>query len=125
MRLEQIKEPAEITAIRQACFSFEVPSNISVLLHRIRIDGMTVGYVATEDYNTVAAPHICVLEGYKNSAFLGRITWIFENVYCPLMRALGKEWLVTNCDDSDKGTINFLEKCGFDLKHLMVAQYKL
>lgn len=125
MKLIKITEPAEILAIRQACFSFEVPTNISVLLHEIRIDGQTVGYVATEDYNTVGGPHLYVKEGFRCKPYLIKVGWIFKNVYCPLMKGLGKEFLVTNCDESDEGTLNFLKKCGFSLKRHVVAEYKL
>lgn len=125
MKLIQVRDKAESLAIRQACFSFEVPGNIAVLLHEIRIEGQTVGYVATEDYNTVGGPHIYIGEGFKNAAYMRKVNWIFKNVYCPLMKELGKRYLVTNCDDADTGTINFLKKAGFSTKNITVAEYIL
>lgn len=125
MRLEKVTDPGAIKKVLDEGFSFDVPSNISVLLHEIRIDGQTVGYVATEDYNTVGGPHIYVREGFKSKPYLTKIGWLFKNVYCPLMKSLGKEFLVTNCDESDSGTSNFLKKCGFSLKRSVVAEYKL
>lgn len=125
MMLKKITTPADILAIRQAYFSFDCPSNIGVLMHSINIDGQLVGYVATEDYNTVGGPHIFIKEGYRNAAYMTKVGWLFKNVYCKLMKGLGKEFLVTTCDDSDRGTTNFLKKCGFSIEHHVVAQYKL
>jgi len=125
MKLKQLREQAEILAIKQSCFELDVPPTIPILIHQIMIDGQTVGYVATEDYDTAAGPHIFIAEGYKNPSYLKKVTWIFHNVYCPLMKELGKDILITNCDQCDFGTTNFLQKLGFQVKHLAIAEFKL
>ena len=125
MKLVKITEPAEALAIRQAYFSFEVPSNISVLVHEFRIDGQAVGYVATEDYNTVGGPHLAVKEGYRNAAFMTKVKWLIQNVYYPLMKAQGKEFLVTTCSPEDAGTTRILKECGFNIDTHVIAEYKL
>ena len=125
MKLIQITEPAEILALRQAYFSFDVPSNIQVMMHAISIDGQTIGWIATEDYNTIGGPHLAVREGYKNRNYLSRVEWLFKNVYFKLMKAQGKEYLVTNCDKADKGTQRFMKALGFTVKNVVMAELKL
>lgn len=122
MKLIKINAPADILAIRQAYFSFDCPSNIGILMHEFRIDGQSVGYIATEDYNTVGGPHVHIHEGFKNKAFLTKVKWILNHVYYPLMKGLGKEFLVTNCEKDDTGTQWLLESEGFELKHIVVAE---
>lgn len=124
--IRRIQCEATITQMRKNYFKFECPPNIPVLIHEIVISsGAVVGYVATEDFNYVAAPHIFVYPEYRTREYLTEVTQIFKEIYCPTMKAEGKQWLVTNCDKEDKGTTNFLAKCGFALKNIMVAEYTL
>jgi hypothetical protein len=125
MKLVQITDPAEILAIRQACFVFEAPSNIEVLMHEIRIDGRTIGYIATENFFTVGGPHIFIEEGYRNKNYLTKAAWLFKNVYFKLMKERKMEWLVTNCDSKDESTQRMMKEVGFDIQHIAVAQRKL
>lgn len=125
MKLIQITDKLAVETIRQSLFTFEVPSNIPTLMHSIDVDGELVGYVATEDYNTVGGPHIFIHDEFKIKPVMQRVSWLFTNVYCPLMKALGKEYLATNCDDADEGTKNFLRKAGFNIQTTVIAEYKL
>lgn len=125
MKLIQVRDQHEIDTILAACFVFEVPSNIEVILHEMRIDGQTVGYIATEDYRTVGGVHMYVGEGFRNKSYLSRVEWICKNVYFPLMKELGKEFLISNCDETDAGTKRFLKACGFTIKKLVTAELKL
>lgn len=125
MKLIQVRDSALIATILSDHFVFEVPSNIKVMLHEIRIDGQTIGYIATEDYNTVGGSHLYVRDEFKNKSYLGKVEWIFKNVYFPLMKELGKEFLVSNCDECDKGTIKYMKVLGFSIKKLVTAEIKL
>lgn len=125
MRLEQIKDPAKIVAIRQAYFSFDKPSNIEVMMHAMRVDGQVIGYIATEDFNTVGGPHLGIIEGFKNKHCLNKVKWIFLNVYFPLMKELGKEFMVTTCAADDPGTIRMMKDLGFTVETHVIAERKL
>jgi len=124
MRLLQIKDPAEIIAIRQ-CFTFKAPSNIKVIIHAFEVNNQIIGYIATEDIGTVAGPHMYIIKKYHSSLYIKAAAWICKNVYFPLMRGLGKEFLVTNCDSEDTSTLRFLTEVGFDTRAVTVAEYTL
>jgi len=125
VRLNQILNETVKAQTMEAHFTFESPTDTPLMMHSLEIDNVVVGYVATEDFGNVGAPHIFVYKVFRTSDILEKVSWLFTNVYCPLMKALGKTLLATNCDRQDVGTINFLKKAGFDLQKIMVAQYIL
>jgi hypothetical protein len=125
MKLKQIRDEAIVNAWLEAHFSFQCPPNIPVHLHEIYIDGTCVGAVATEDYSLTGIPHIYIEEYYRTSEILSKVQWLFEHVYCPLMKARGMFCLSTNCDQKDNGTRNFLSRLGFSIKEICVAEFVL
>lgn len=125
MKLIQITDAGTLSTIRSTYFTFETPSNTPILMHSINVDGERVGFVATEDYGKIGGPHIFISEQFRNKEYMVKVNWLFQNVYCPLMKALGKEFLLTDCDQEDRGTVNFLTKAGFDIKNITIAELKL
>jgi hypothetical protein len=114
-----------VKAIWDEHFGFAIPSNVEYKIHQIRIDGQTIGYVATELHGKVACPHVKIFEGFRNKAYLTRVTWLFENVYKPMLKEVGFEFLVTNCAVHDVGTTNFMKKLGFNMSTIVVGEIKL
>jgi len=127
MKLIQMTDPLEYAQYiyDDELFQFDSPAGTPILFHIIDIDGEEVGYVATEDFTVVAGPHLYVKPEYRTKEYIIKIDWIFRYVYKPLMKALGHQFLITNCDQDDHGTIRFLTKAGFEMKKVMVAEMKL
>lgn len=88
-------------------------------------DGSHAGYVATEDYGLAGGPHLFVHPEHRNRTSLTEVSNIFKELYIPMMKARGAKYLVTNCDQNDRGTTNFLEKVGFAIKKVVLAEYAL
>lgn len=123
--LIEVKNQELIASLRRDYFKFEVPPNTSVLMHSLFVAGATVGYVATEDYGAVGGPHIYVRPECRAREYLTEISRIFKELYVPAMKSAGKWALVTNCDQDDTSTQNFLSKIGFTIKPIVVAEYVL
>jgi hypothetical protein len=125
MRLIQIEGKYAKSAIIQSFFVFQSVPGTTILMHLIDVDGHRIGWVATEQIGAVGGPHIFIKERYRTPEFLEKAEWLFRHVYCKLMKALDMTYLVTNCDQEDDGTIRFMQRCGFKLKPIMVAEYTL
>lgn len=124
-KLNQIRDQKLIYMILVTHFTFETPSNTPILMHSIVVDDERVGFVATEDHGAVGGPHIFIFPAARTRKIMEKVGWLHVNVYCPLMKALGKEYLATNCDQDDLGTINFLKRAGFLIKKITIAELKL
>lgn len=117
---------AAARAVTDTYFNIKDMPGISVLVHEIICaDGISVGYVASEDMKTVVGPHIYIAPAYHTRERMTEVGALFKTAYIPLMKERGVIALCTNCSQSDRGTTNFLEKCGFTLKKLVVAEYVL
>lgn len=125
MKLHQLRDPAEILAVRQANFVFPSTSDQKLMMHEIQAQGQTFGYVCTEDLGKVAGVHIFIKEGYRNKAWLGYFLWLHKNVYCPLMKELGFEYLMAACEDTNEGVQKLMKLAGFEVTTQVIGQLKL
>ena len=124
MSLELIPMPADKAAeVREKYF--HIHPKVNTYVHEGRANGVLLGYVCTEDLGLVQGPHIYVFPEHHNRESLTAATEIFKGLYIPMLRDAGCIALSTNCDQADKGTTNFLQLVGFDIKHVVVAEMAL
>ncbi len=116
----------EADHVRKTYFSIDLPPNVPVLIHEIILaNGSSAGFVATEDMKFVGGPHIFIWPACRIKQIMVEINQMFKEVYIPIMRDRGMKYLLTNCAKDDRGTTNFMEKAGFTIKHVVVAEYAL
>lgn len=125
MKLIQIHGRNLIDHVIDNYFEYKRTPDVETMLHLIKVRGKAVGFVATEKFDKITGTHLFIRPDSRNAEVLTEVSWIYNNVYCPLMRALGFEMITTSCHIDDKATQNFLSKAGFNLEEVCVGTYLL
>jgi len=123
--IRQIKHWLPLRVIWNKHFKFPIPSRTNIIMFEIMRGDLVVGWLASEDYGKVVGIHLYLIPERKTLSVVKALKPLLKDSLVPALKELGKEFIVTNCDQADASTTHLLMAVGFRIKPVVVAEMQI